>query len=344
MSYQPAWTDSDAQGRLMPAVHRVRLCHAAALADAINRRRLLTYQDRDDFSGLLGIGAAVRQALLDGQSGPTFHDFRLNLSDTILAPPPGPVPGEPPSPTSMQWLWPSGADEGKIIVAGPVGSGQVSLFEKLNGTAAWTDPVLCAGRSDIRAVHFNELRQAIEWLCRGRWVLPVYFVGGLFSPLPDTPWFGGAIANNGSSELRTVGFSVVRLGQPAQGLANVTVRATSSLRICADADCQVQVCHCLRDIDFENDLPDWNRYAPVAGGAWSTPGGNGSLDAVAIGSAALAANVWSTIGGQPLAEAVQAMVDGAPPNLLVRRTDTGSRTINVQASLCVEFDLVGPPN
>jgi hypothetical protein len=58
----------------------------------------------------------------------------------------------------------------------------------------------------------------------------------------------------------------------------------------------------------------------------------------------LTADEPGALSGQALADAVQAMVDGAEQNFLLRRSDTGSETIAVEARLVVEFDLNGPPS
>jgi hypothetical protein len=346
MTYQATWTNGSQAGRVQSGVDRIRVCDAAQLAAAINRRRLLTFQAQQDFSSFIGAGFWLRRTLLDGAAAPPFDDFRGNVCHQILEPPAGMVPGLPPSPTAMQWLWPRGdGDENKVIVETNPGPGQVGLFDRLNGTSGWTDPGLSGGCTPIRGVHWNELRQSIEWLSRGRWILPVYFSGGLFSLLPDTPWFGGAIGNNGSSELRTIGFSILRYpGQPTAGLANVTVRASSYLEITSDVSCGAQVSHCLRPIDFVNDFPSWNKYQPRAGLAWGTPGGVGGGDSTSLGAMSLSQGAPAQFSGGGLASALQAMVDGAEMNLLLQRTDNGPQTVSVTGRLVVEFDLSSPPN
>jgi len=346
MIYVPSWQNGNGQGRLQAGEHYVRLSDACELCDAINRRRLLTYQLQQDFSSQISPGKHVRRHELDGASAPPFDNFRDSLDDKILSAPCGTLGGSPPTPEAMHWLWPvAGSDENKVIVSGTPGGGEVGLFQKLDGTGNWTDPALVAGTTAIRAVHFNELRQVTEWLRRGSWELPVYFAGGLFSVLPDTPWITDAVANNGTNELRAVGYSVIRTGEtPDRGLMNLTVRSSSCIRITADADCSVEVYHCLRSIDFVNDPPTWNEYDPSASAAWTTPGGTGSGDAELIGSLDLTADVPAQLSTDELTSAIQAMVDGGEQNFLVRRSDEGSETIAIEAELVVEFDLNGPPN
>ena len=53
----------------------------------------------------------------------------------------------------------------------------------------------------------------------------------------------------------------------------------------------------------------------------------------------LTADVSETISGPALVAALHAMIDGADPNFLLRRTDTGPTTVNVTAEVTVEFDL-----
>lgn len=340
MSYLATWTNGDSQGRVEPAVHRVRQCDATELAAAINRRRLLTFQAADDFSGLTFDLAPIRRTLIQGADSEAFHDFRDNIENHLLTPP------TDVSHPSMQWLWPvADGDENKVITTSSPGGGQVNLFAKLNGTSSWTDPSLVAGQSHVRAVHWNEIRQSVEWLTRGRWVLPLFFAGGLFSVLPDTPWFGGAIANNGASELRTVGLaSLAGVGSPRNGLTAVTVRASSFVELTADTACNVEIRHCLRAVDCYNDPPSWNRYRPVAAQSWQTPGGTGSADSAVIGSLSLAAGTGAQLAGTAVTAALQAMVDGGEQSVLVRRLDTGNQTIQAIGRLVVEFDLTSPPN
>ncbi len=348
MSYTPTWTNANAQGRLDAGVHAVCLCDAQELALAIDRRRLLTYQGEQDFSSYVQSGAWVRKAPLATGTAPPFDNFRTNLASKVLSPPFGSLGGMPPSPTSMHWLWPvAGIDEDKILVSGAtgVGEGEVGLFQKLNGTNHWTDPTLMAGQTAVRAEHGNEPRQAVEWMSRGRWKLPVYFSAGIFSPLPDTPWSGEGVANNGTDELRSLGFAIIRTDEsPVRGLANVTVRSSSCLELTADTDCTIAAYHCLRPMDFVSDPPTWNEYAPGASGAWSSPGGLGTGDATLIGSIDLTANTPDSLSNSALASALQTMIDGAEQNFLLRRSDTGSYTVGVTGSVIIEFDLDSPPN
>ncbi|MFB3894423.1 MAG: hypothetical protein ACE15C_20675 [Phycisphaerae bacterium] len=349
MTYAATWSNGNVAGRLEGGVHRIRLGDADELAAAINRRRLLTYQASQDFSSFIHSGARARLGLVLGAAAPPFDAFRTALAGTVLTPPTGAMGGSPPSPGAMEWLWPlADSDEGKVIISGASGlrPGQVGLFQKLNGTSHWTDPALTSGASYIRAVHFNELRQAAEWLTRGRWVLPVYWAAGLFSPMPDASWIGDAIANNGTDELRSAGFAIIRqpTGGETLGLANVTVRSSSSLQITADADCTVEIWRCLRPMDFIADPPTWNEYAPLSSLAWSQAGGLGTGDATIIGSIELEAGVPGSLSNSALTAALRAMADGEEPNFIIRRADTGGATVAIGGQLTVEFDLEGPPN
>jgi hypothetical protein len=344
MTYLPTWTNADAAGRVTPGQHRLRLSDAAELAAAVNRRRLLTYQDAQDYSSHLAAGLFLRAIPFDGADAPPPDDFRTALEEKVLAPPAGSLGGTPPTPEAMEWLWPApDADEDKTIVAGAPEAGQVNLFDGLNGGGDWTDPSLAPGASAVRAVHVNELRAAVETLRRGRWTLPVYFAGGLFSVMPDTPWLTEAVANNGTDELRSLGFAMLRT-PGGHGLTNVTVRETSRLEVTADADCTLAIARCLREVDFANDPPTWNEHDPSAGGAWDAPGGLGVSDAAGVGTLSLSAGVSGSLGGAVMAAALQAMVDGAPQNFLARRVDTDGNTVGITANLVVEFDVDTPPN
>jgi len=343
--YAATWTNGSAQGRLEGGAHAVRDDDAAEVAEAINRRRRLVYLPGQDFSGQVGPGEPVRAAAVATQTPPPFRNFRDNLTDKILSPATGGLGGEPATPSAMDWLWPlAGTDENKVLVASDPGTGEIGLLEELNGSGAWTDADL-AGGAAVRAVHFNELRQGIEWIRRGRWHLPVYFSGGIFSLLPNTPWIGDAIANNGINELRSVGLVLARTADsPVRGLTGVAVLPATRIDVTADVDCTVELYHGLRAIDFTADPPTWNEYDPSASAAWTAGGGIGAGDATFIGSLDLAANVTGQLSNAALAAAAQAMIDGAEQNILIRRSDQGSQTIGVAAELVVAFDLDCPPN
>ncbi len=346
MTYAATWTNGNAQGRLEAGIHRARDEDPAELAQAVNRRRRLVYLAEQDFSSQIGPLKLIRGSTLAGQSPPPFRSLRDAVTDEILSPAVGGLGGQPPTPAAMDWLWPvAGPDENQILVAREPEPGEVGLFEELNGTSTWTHAALTGGRIAIRAVHFNELRQAVEWIRRGRWLLPIYFSAGIFSPLPNTGWIGDSIANNRVDELRSIGFALARTEDaPPLGLTDVTVRPGSRIELTADTDCQVEVFHCLRRIDFVEDSPTWNEYDPSESAAWDQPGGTGAGDAAFIGSMSLSAGVPGQLSGSALSAAVQQMIDGAEQNFLVRRSDVGNETIGIAGELLVEFDVDSPPN
>ena len=346
MTYTATWTNANPSGRLEPGVHYVRDDDPGELADAINRRRRLVYLSEQDFSSQIDAGLNVRAATIATQTAPPFDNLRDNIVIDILSPAAEGLGGTPPTPGQMDWLWPvADSDEDKVLVATNPQAGEVALMAKLNQAGAWTDASLAGGQTAIRAAHFNEVRQAIEWITRGRWRMPVYISDGLFSLLPNTPWIGDSIANNGADELRGLGFVVARTSDsPALGLVDAAARSTTKLELTADTDCQVEVYRCLRDIDFAGDPATWNEYDPSASAAWATAGGTGAGDASYIGAMGLTADVTGELTNSALTSAVQAMIDGAKQNFLFRRSDTGSETIDISAELVVEFDLDSPPN
>jgi len=332
-----SWTNGT-NGRLVGCENRICLADAEEIGEALARRKLLTCADPVDYSGLIYPNARIAKAELDALRS------TITGAGGILYPYAGVLGGDPVSPTSMQWLWPvSDSDQGKVIVSGEGGveEGQVGLMQKLNGTAGWTDSAIYAGSTNVRAVHFNELRQAVEWISRGRWEMPIYFSAGIFSILPDTPWIGRLIANNGTDELHALGFAFLRIGgDPIKGLDGVTALPTSRLTFIADIDCAIEIYRCARPIDFYGqDPPTWNHYAPGSSGAWSSPGGTGGGDAELIGSLNLQQYVPKSLSGSSVAAALQAMVDGAEQNFLIRKSNADYETIALDGTVCVEFDV-----
>jgi hypothetical protein len=348
MAYDPQWTHGDPSGQLTGGVHRVHLVDPQEIAAAINRRRLLTYQTQEDYGSHLHSGARVRGSTLDFAGPPPFQNFRTSLTATVLQPPPGSMGGDPPTPIGMDWLWPiNDGDENKLLVSGltPPDPGQVGLVCKINGTNQWTDPSLLSGVIGVRAVHFNELRKAAEYVRRGRWDLPIYWISGLFSLLPDTPWTAGVVAHTVTGELRSVGYAVFRGSEsPPLGLANLTVRTSSFVEVTADADCTVEVFHCLRPMDFQNWPATWNEYNPGTAAAWATPGGTGPGDSVSLGTVDLEADVPGQITGSSVAAGFQAIADGAEQNFLIRRVDVAWDSVAIAVRAVIEFDLDTPPN
>jgi hypothetical protein len=286
----------------------------------------------------------VRASTLATAVAPPLTNLRGALLNDVLLPPPGLLGGQPSSPTSMQWLWPvSDADENKIILPAGAGSGQVNLLPKAIGSSTWRDNV-AGGLTHIAAPQINELRACLECVTRGRWRMPLYMSASILSYMPDTAWPGGYVANTGSAELRDLAFGCLRAdGSPQRGLTGVAVRASSSLTIWADTACQVQVYRCLRPINYGDNMPTWNAYDPAGSHAWATPGGAGSGDAVNIGTVACPANSTGTLTGASLVTALQAMVDGAEQNFLIRRADVANGTVILTFDLIVEFDLVRDP-
>ena len=348
MAYQAHWTQADQSGRICPSQHQVRAVDVLELCEAVNRRRQLAYLWQDDFSSQAGAGLPVRWPLLAGQLPPGFTNLRFALHEGLVNATPGLMGGDPPSPARLEWLWPvADADQGKTIVNGflGAGSGEVSLFAKLNGGTYWTDPSLAAGLTSIRAVHINEMRQVVEWLRRGRWTLPVYLPCGLLNLQPDMPWLSNALFLQDQVEIRSLGFAIVATTEnPPRGLIGVTARDGSAVRVTADCDCAVEIYRCRREVDFYSSLPTWNQYNPGASGSWQTPGALGASDAAFIGTLACLANVPATFSGPTVAAAAQCMIDGQPQNLIFRRGDSGEQLVNFTAELAIEFDLPGPPN
>lgn len=304
----------------------------AEIVEQINRRRLLEYRSedgdlRDPFDPALWMTASGVTALRNEFAG-----------NGLIHPPVGGLGGTPPSPSYMRWLWPEAdAHEDKpITLTRPPPSGEVSFFAKMNGTSSWTDAI--AEGAWLRAVHLNELRWGCETLRRGRWKMPIYFAAGLFSPLPDTPWIGEMVANDGVSELRCVGFPVLATNDaPPRGLVDVQVRPSSKIRLTCDYDCEVEVGRVTTNpILFVENPPTWNHAQPGVL-PWNTPGG----DFEAIGTMTMTAGVPQSLTGPAVADALQVMVDGGPSvsNFLVRKLSENYDNVSVTGSVDVDFDV-----
>jgi hypothetical protein len=338
------WTNGST-GTLQPAVHAARECDLKELADAANRRLLLTYQAARSYGGILDALCPIRRAPLEGSAGPLVPALRSALAQDVLSAPVGVVGPSPATPLQMQWLWPfDDGDENKTIVLPQPLDGEVNLLAKLNGQACWTDPSLAAAR--VRAVHVNELRRAAEALVRGRWTLPLYMPTGLFSLLPDAPWIGMTVANSGAAELRAVAAVLLSTGDSSpRGLTGVRARSASFIELTADCDCTLELYRCLRDVAPWSDPPTWNEYAPASSLGWQSPGALGAQDAQLVGTLDLLAGTPGRLSSESLRAAIDCMIDGAPQRWLLRRADTGYETITITGGLVVvEFDLACPPN
>src|SRR3989304_1242286 len=105
MPYTAAWNNASAQGRLQGGTPLITLADAQELADAINRRRRLIFQSSQVFSSHLSGNLMVRRPTLAGPV-PDFTPLRDNLAMSILQVVGGGMGDNPPTPTSMEWLWP----------------------------------------------------------------------------------------------------------------------------------------------------------------------------------------------------------------------------------------------
>jgi hypothetical protein len=337
MSYTPSWSNGTA-GVLIGTTHSPQLSDLSELADAINRRRQIMYIASQDFSSALVPNSYIRNLAIAHAVAPPFHNFRTNIVFVLL---------DSTSPWTRQWLWPiADADENKPILpcSAPAPAGYVALFDKLNSSPFWTDANLTAGRIPVRAVHINELRQAIGMLTRGRWQLLADSISGMYSYLPDARWAGGIIANDGEDELRAIyhtNLNIVGQGGVMLGLSNVTIRPSTCMKLTADYDCQIELYVCHRNVDVDNDPASWNEWSE--GNAWASPGGLG--DSTLITSLTMQARQEQTITGPAFAGILNGMIQGDPQRFIIRRSDVSGQSVSIPAlSLVVEFDVDTPPN
>ena len=304
-----AWTD----GSRVNGTSGVRSIHFTEIVNRINKLRALEF-----------LGPDTTLPTFTGDTGIVWTPGPYELRQAYGAI----VGGRDASPAaySMRWLDDSGSP---ISLSTSPASGEVSFFSMLNGGAGWTD-----GGMDtwIEAVELNELRKGLELLTHGLWKFPVYLDGGLFSVLPTTPWFGGAVAKNSSGqELRTVGF--VELSFPPQGLVNVTVRGSSKIWVTGDAACTIEAGRITMPLPPGSVSRTWGT---TWNSPWSTPGG----DYASIGSASLTAGTPAAIS---VGSSIQTMIDSGPTlqNILIRKTaPDNSATVHLTAvSMDVEFDM-----
>jgi len=336
MTYTPPWTQANSQG-LLDSSFNIGRCDLREIADVINSRRTLTFQPTKDYLSQLPSGQIITEWPIDHMTDPPAKCLRRAIIDDVLNAPPGQSQLVPTNPRTIQWLWPlADGDADKPISSDtPSPQGCVSLFAKLNGGTTWTDSPL-GPDGPVRAIHVNEMRQALSLLCRGRWRLPLFLNVGIFSAAPNTHWFGGSIAHSGAIELRGLGRIWPSLD--GRGLVGVRVRS-ASMEITADTPCRVQILQCLRPIDYAYDQPTWNKYLPAAGQAWGAPGGMGGSDTVDIASVDVTPPATSVATSAGLAAIVQSAINGGPPGFMFRRVDSGPETIDFTATVVVDFDL-----
>jgi hypothetical protein len=174
--------------------------------------------------------------------------------------------------------------------------------------------------------------------------LALAFPVGMFSILPNTPWIGQSIANSGADELRAVGLIAPgQVERPVGGAAWGGGKARARLELIADADCRVEVFRCLRPLDLVRNPPTWREHDPGARAPWDEPGGTGPGDAEAIGQADLRAGAIARLAGAALGPVLDAIRDGRQVHFLIRRGDTGTRTVAVAAELVIEPPAEDPP-
>jgi hypothetical protein len=176
--------------------------------------------------------------------------------------------------------------------------------------------------------------------------MPIRFEAGLFSLLPDTPWIGWCLANNGRGELRCAGQIIPTAVVRSTGFQPVVLQKNNheqdahatyrrgSLELLADADCEVEVFRLLRAVDFEAG-PTWREFAP--GAFWDVLGAIGDTDAAPLGLLSLRPVRAETLTGPGVEAALRDLLDGQTVNLLVRRCDQGEKTIEIRGRAILEF-------
>jgi len=360
--YDPNWSNANASGRV-DATNFIRRVDLDEIAAAINRRLLLVLQSPFHYAPLLDARPYVSQYVIDdvrvgGHPPDYLNNFREAIDfDVLLAMPGGDIAYYPNNPIAMDWLWPlADGDENKTIVqwTGSPSATEVGLFNRLNGVYGWTDPTIDAGyvTQHARAVHLNELRQALEWLRRGRWVLPCYGWWGLVNTMPDQAWFAWQVGNNGSDDIRTMFGPRLHIDSGdglLRGLHGVKP-ISASMTMTFSQSCTLEFRQILRPIlHGYAGQSSWDFYNNATKSPWAAGGATGPGDSqVFVNSISATANVPLTIDITNTTGWLtmwQSMLDGdTPPYFLARRLDTGATMVNISnVTITLDFELNSPP-
>lgn len=177
--------------------------------------------------------------------------------------------------------------------------------------------------------HTAPQSQAIAEQANRQQSLPINFITGLFSILPDTPWLAEAVANNGCDELRAVGG--VQLPAASDQFAG-KVSDNSTITLTADEPCTLEVYRSLREVDFAASQPTWHGSGRAK---WQVSGATGPADATLLGTLRLQANQPQRLAGPEVAEAFREAADGVL-TIIVRRADHGPETIQISGLAEIE--------
>lgn len=169
--------------------------------------------------------------------------------------------------------------------------------------------------------------------------------GAIYSYYPDGTMWGESVLNDGQDELRPV--FILSGTLPSSG----TATSASKLYLwhnCNNNDgpINIEVYACLRRLEITDEWPlswpSWNCYVKKPPEKpWGTPGGLGPNDAVFVGSLTLPTEWTGSRGvltGQPLADAINAMISGACFPAFILRTTTESIWSHTVNNLKIEIE------
>ncbi len=230
---------------------------------------------------------------------------------------------------NMRWVWPlAGADENKLLVANASSDpAEVGLLEKI-GTASneWIrDP---AAGDMVHAEDINELRLALERVCRVKSIEYVHNAASMASNPTDISFPDLMVSNNAYEEVRAIGQLVMRTGtSPVFGMGpSVEVLSNSVLDVMADEDCTLDVYHVATDLPYDGSYPTWDDATDSL--SWTGGLGQG---ATLLTQITCTAYDWTTISGASLISILQDSADDSNTALLFLFVSPG--TLNALATL-----------
>ena len=280
-----SWAQENATGQLDTS-HFARAEDVTELYTELNRRRVIYFNDSVPVvapSGYITAGRLVdlREDVLDLLPQSYLRD-------------------------NMRWVWPlADADENKLLVANSSSDpAEVGLLEKIGSPSnEWIrDP---AAPDPIHAEDINELRLALERVCRVKTIECAHNTASISTNPTNMSFPDLMVSNNASEEVRAIGQLVMRSGTPPQGMGpSVTVLDNSTLEVFSDEACTLDIYHVATELDYDGSYPTWDD----ATDSLSWTGGLG-LGATLLTQIGCTANDWTEINFTGLVALLQSSAD-----------------------------------